>query len=63
MPEFDWLEPLDRRIEEIKRETEAIRKANEALKRLYDNNDEGMKRLADDDLPKELGDFVISRSS
>lgn len=48
--EFDWLEPLDRRIEETKRETETIRKANEALKRLYDNNDKGMKRLADDDL-------------
>ena len=60
MPEFDWLEPLDRRIEETKRETEAIRKATEALKRLYDNNDDGMKRLDDDDLPKELGDFVIS---
>jgi hypothetical protein len=43
----DWLEPLDRRIEEVRRETEAIRKANAALKRLYDNNNEGMKRLAD----------------
>jgi hypothetical protein len=36
-----------RRIEEVRRETEAIRKANAALKRLYDNNHEGMKRLAD----------------
>jgi cation transport regulator ChaB len=41
-----WLEPLDRRIEEVRRETEAIKKANAALKRLYANNDEGMKRLA-----------------
>jgi cation transport regulator ChaB len=47
MPATDWLEPLDRRIEEVRRETEAIRKANAALKRLYANNDEGMKRLAD----------------
>ena len=47
MSDDDWLEPLDRRIEEVRRETEAIRKANAALKRLYDNNNEGMKRLAD----------------
>jgi hypothetical protein len=47
MSDDDWLEPLDRRIEEVRRETEAIRKANAALKRLYDNNHEGMKRLAD----------------
>jgi hypothetical protein len=47
MSDTDWLEPLDRRIEETKRETEAIRKANAALKRLYSSNDEGMKRLAD----------------
>lgn len=46
MSEFNWLEPVDRRIEEVRRETEAIRKANEALKRLYDNNDDGMKKLA-----------------
>jgi hypothetical protein len=40
MPDDDWLEPLDRRIEEVRRETEAIRKANalRLLKRLYDNN-------------------------
>jgi len=31
-----------------------------ALDQLYANNDEGMKRLADDGYPKELGDFVIS---
>jgi uncharacterized protein YaaN involved in tellurite resistance len=47
MPDDDWLEPLDRLIEEVRRETEAIKKANAALKRLYANNDEGMKRLAD----------------
>ena len=47
MPDNTWLEPLDRRIEEVRRETEAIKKANAALKRLYANNDEGMKRLAD----------------
>ena len=46
MSDTDWLEPLDRRIKEVRRETEAIKKANEALKRLYDNNDEGMKLLA-----------------
>jgi hypothetical protein len=40
MSDDDWLEPLDRRIEEVRRETEAIRKANAALKRLYDNNHE-----------------------
>ena len=42
-----WLEPLDRRIDEVRRETEAIRNATAVLKRLYTNNDEGMKRLAD----------------
>ena len=47
MVDSNWLEPLDRRIEEVRRETEAIRKVNEALKRLYDNNDAGMRRLAD----------------
>jgi hypothetical protein len=46
MSDNTWLEPLDRRIEEVRRETEAIKKANAALKRLYANNDEGMKRLA-----------------
>ena len=47
MSDTNWLEPLDDRIAEVRRETEAIRKANEALKRLYTNNDKGMKRLAD----------------
>ncbi len=42
-----WLEPLDRRIDEVRRETEAIRNATAALKRLYTNNDKGLKRLAD----------------
>lgn len=47
LSENHWLEPLDRRTEEVQRETEAIRKANEALKRLYNDNAAGMKRLAD----------------
>lgn len=47
MSDTDWLEPLDRRIEQVRRETEAIRNATAALKRLYASNDEGMKRLAD----------------
>jgi len=47
MSDDTWLKPLDRRIEEVRRETEAIKKANAALKRLYANNNEGMKRLAD----------------
>lgn len=42
-----WLEPLDRRIDEVRRETEAIREANAALKRLYDTNDKGIRLLAD----------------
>jgi len=46
MSDTDWLEPLDRRIEKVRRETEAIRKANAALKRLYDVNSEGLQRLA-----------------
>lgn len=47
MPDDTWLEPLDRRIEEVRRETEAIKNATAALKRLYTNNDKGMRRLAD----------------
>jgi hypothetical protein len=51
MSDDTWLNRLigkrGLRIEEVRRETEAIRKANAALKRLYDNNHEGMKRLAD----------------
>ena len=47
MPDDTWLKPLDRRIDEVRRETEAIKNATAALKRLYANNDEGMKRLAD----------------
>lgn len=47
MPDDTWLEPLDRRINEVRRETEAIRSAIAALKRLYTNNDKGMRRLAD----------------
>jgi cation transport regulator ChaB len=47
MSDLGWLEPLDRRIEEVRRETKAIKQANAALKRLYANNNKGMKRLAD----------------
>ena len=50
MPEESWLEPLDRRIEQVKEETEAIKKetaALAALRRLYEKNGDGMKRLAD----------------
>lgn len=47
MTDDTWLEPLDRRIEEVRSETEAIRNATAALKRLYDNNNAGIKRLAD----------------
>ena len=47
MSDTEWLKPLDRRIDEVRRETEAIRKANAALKRLYDTNDKGMRLLAD----------------
>lgn len=47
MPDDTWLKPLDRRIEEVRRETEAIRNATAALKRLYATNDKGMERLAD----------------
>ena len=49
MSNTDWLEPLDRRIEEVRQETEAIKRetaALAALNHLYANNDEGMKRLA-----------------
>ena len=42
-----WLEPLDRRIDEVRRKTEAIKNATAALKRLYANNDKGMRLLAD----------------
>ena len=47
MSDDTWLEPLDCRIEKVRRETKAIKEANAALKRLYANNNEGMKRLAD----------------
>ena len=47
MTDNNWLEPLDCRIKEVQRETEAIKQANKALKRLYDNNNAGLKRLAD----------------
>lgn len=50
MSEHDWLEPLDRRIKQVQEETEAIKKetaALAALHRLYEENGDGMKRLAD----------------
>ena len=50
MSEHNWLEPLDRRIEQVKEETEAIKRetaALAALHRLYDENGDGMKRIAD----------------
>jgi hypothetical protein len=34
--------------------------AIKALDSLYANNSEGMKRLAEDGYPEELGDFVVS---
>jgi len=50
MSEHDWLEPLDRRIKQVQEETEAIKKETAtlaALDRLYKENGNGMKRLAD----------------
>jgi phosphopantetheine adenylyltransferase len=50
MSEHNWLEPIDRRIKQVKEETEAIKKetaALAALYRLYDENGNAMKRLAD----------------
>jgi hypothetical protein len=50
MSEHNWLEPLDRRIKQVREETEAIKKetaALAALDRLYAQNADGMKRLAD----------------
>jgi hypothetical protein len=50
MSEHDWLEPLDRRIKQTQEETDAIKKettALAALHRLYKENGNGMRRLAD----------------
>lgn len=50
MSDENWLEPLDRRIKQVREETEAVRRetaALAALQRLYDENGDGMKRLAD----------------
>jgi hypothetical protein len=50
MSEHDWLELLDRRIKQAQEETDAIKKetaALAALHRLYKENSNGMKRLAD----------------
>lgn len=50
MSDHDWLEPLDRRIKQVREETEAVKKetaALAALHRLYAENGDAMKRLAD----------------
>lgn len=50
MSDYSWLEPIERRIKQVKEETEAIKKetaALAALYRLYEENGDGMKRLAD----------------
>ena len=50
MSEHDWLEPIDRRIKQVREETENIKRetaALAALHRLYDENRNAMKRLAD----------------
>jgi len=50
MSKYDWLEPLDRRINQVREETENIKRetaALAALHRLYIENADGMKRLAD----------------
>ena len=50
MTENDWLKPLDRRIKQVQKETEDIKKetaALAALHRLYAENGDAMKRLAD----------------
>ena len=50
MSENDWLEPLDRRIKKVQKEIEDIKKettALAALHRLYTENGDAMKNLAD----------------
>jgi hypothetical protein len=50
MSENDWLEPLDRRIKKVQKEIEDIKKetaALAALHRVYAENGDAMKRLAD----------------
>jgi cellulase/cellobiase CelA1 len=50
MSEHNWLEPLDRRIKQVREETETIKRetaALAALHRLYTENADGMKQLAD----------------
>jgi hypothetical protein len=50
MSEHDWLEPLDLRIEQVREKTEKIKRETAALaslNRLYTENADGMKRLAD----------------
>jgi len=50
MSDYSWLDPIERRIKQVEEETETIKKetaALAALHRLYDENGDGMKRLAD----------------
>jgi len=50
MSENNWLEPLDHRIKQVQKEIEKIKKetaALAALHRIYIENGDAMKRLAD----------------
>ena len=50
MSENDWIEPLDRRIKKVQKKVEDIKKetaALAALHRLYTENGDAMKNLAD----------------
>jgi hypothetical protein len=50
MSENDWLEPLDHRIKKVQKKVENIKKetaALAALHRVYAENGDAMKRLAD----------------
>jgi len=50
MSEHNWLEPLDRRIKQVQKEIENIKKetaALAALHRIYTENGDAMKNLAD----------------
>jgi len=50
MSDHNWLEPLDLRIKQVQEETENIKRetaALAALRRLYTQNTNGMKHLAD----------------
>jgi len=50
MSKHNWLEPLDRRIKQVQKEIEDIKKETAALAtlhRIYTENGDAMKRLAD----------------